>query len=305
MTGSRRREKRMARVIALLVLAAGVAAAADPPAGAVPAVVVDGAGKELKLDGMKFATGVRRLAWLADAKGATEDVKKGPLALELREPNSTAYAKGVVTLIPLSGVESIRYESDKQVVSVTVKGQPAPLTGSLQYKGINAVTFEGTSGGVVGKFSAGPVKGGVKSITFPDAKPPVIPRSPGPSWAVQIDQPKAGDPVLTVRTLKVLYHYLPGGAEELSDVLPVRKGEPLSLAAPFKRLEVLAVDNTSHRAVAELEPAAGPERVVVFPLTKALDKRTGTVVGLLGEVDAGWKLFPLHTIKAIRPAEAK
>jgi hypothetical protein len=297
----------MVRVIGAVVLAAGLVGAADPPAGLGPAVVVDAAGKEVKLDRVKFATGVRRLAWLADPKGvtATEDVKKGPLALELREPNSTTYAKGVVTLVPLSGVESIRYEYDKQTVSVAVKGLPAPLTGSLQFKGVNAVTFEGDAGGVVGKFSGGTAKTGVKSITFPTAKPLVIPRSPGPSWAVQIDQPKAGDPVLTVRTLKVLYHYLPGGAEEAADALPVRKGDPLSFMTPFKRLEVLAVDGTNHRAAAELEPAAGPDRLVVFPLTKQLDKRTGTVVGLLGEVDAGWKLFPLHTVKTIRPAEEK
>ena len=110
--------------------------------------------------------------------------------------------------------------------------------------------------------------------------------------------------MLTVRTLKALYQF-PGGSEQLADVLPVRKGDPLSLAAPFKRLEMLAVDNTVHRAAAELEPADGPARLVVFPLTKEQDKRTGTLVGLLGEVDAGWKLFPLHTIKEIRPGEAK
>ena len=35
------------------------------------------------------------------------------------------------------------------------------------------------------------------------------------------------------------------------------------------------------------------------------DKKAGTLVGFLGEVDAGWKLFPLHTIKVITPSKRK
>src|SRR5688572_6406347 len=81
---------------------ARLAAADDPPAGS--AVVTDGAGKEVKLTGVKVTAGVRRLAWLADPKGTADAEKKGPLALEVREPDSTGYQKGVVTLVPLTSV---------------------------------------------------------------------------------------------------------------------------------------------------------------------------------------------------------
>jgi hypothetical protein len=157
---------------------------------------------------------------------------------------------------------------------------------------------------VVGKFAGGVTKSGIKSVTFPGAKPLPERKPGGLVWSVKVDQPKAGNPTLTVRDLKALYA-LPGGVEQLADSLPVRKGDPLRLDDSLKRLEVLAVDANTHMAAAEVQTADGPERTVVIPLTREQDKKTGTLVGLLGEVDAGWKLFPLHTIKTLSPADAK
>src|SRR5438093_716201 len=93
----------------LILLAAR--ATADDPAGPA-AVVTDAAGKDVELTTVKLTTGTRRLAWLADPKGATDDARKGPLALEVREPHSTTFTKGVLTLIPVSAVASVRYEYD-------------------------------------------------------------------------------------------------------------------------------------------------------------------------------------------------
>jgi hypothetical protein len=289
------------------VLLGGLAAAAaqvveQPAAGGEPVVVVDSAGKEVRLTGVNVTGGVRRLGWLADSKGADE-AKKGPLAFQLREPHSTTYAQGVVTLVPLASVEAIRYEPDKMTVSV--KGLKEPLVGSTQFRGINTLAFEGDSGGVVAKFAGGVPKGGIKSVTFPNAKP--LPDRPPnrQAWSVQIVQPKAGDPTLTVRNLMVLYAY-PGGAEELTATLPARKGESHALGM-FKRLEVLAVDPNTQMAAVEVQTlslqGAPVEQVIAVPLTREKDKRTGTLVGLVGEVDAGWKLFPLHAVKVITPAK--
>jgi hypothetical protein len=271
-------------------IAAFYAGAADPPPG--DAVVVDSAGKEVKLTKVKFTTGTRKLGWMPEKT----------IALEVREPNSTTYAKGVVTLIPLASVESVTYEPGK--ATVAVKGLSAPLVGSTEYKGFTAIGFDGDAGGVVGKFAGGVPKAGMKSVTFPGAKPLPERKPDGLAWAVTVDQPKGGNPTLAVRDLKALYA-LPGGVEQLSDVLPVRKGDPLKLDASLKRLEVLAVDPNTHMAAAEAQTADGPERTVVIPLTREQDKKTGTLVGLLGEVDAGWKLFPLHTIKVLTPAGEK
>lgn len=264
-------------------------AAADPPGE--PVVVVDAAGKEVKLTKVKFTAGTRKLGWLPDPKAA--------LAFEVREPNSTAYAKGVVTLVPLASVESITYEPGK--ATVAVKGLPAPLVGTTEYKGFTAIGFDGDAGGVVGKFAGGVPKAGIKSVTFPGAKPLPERKPGGLAWSVKVDQPKAGNPTLVVRELKVLYA-LPGGVEQLADALPVRKGDPVKLDASLKRLEVLAVDPGTHMAAAEVLAGDGPERTVVVPLVREADKKAGTLVGLLGEVDAGWKLFPLHTIKVLTPA---
>jgi hypothetical protein len=285
-----------------LALLAARSAADEPAGGGV--VVTDAADKKVTLDTFKLTAGARRLAWLADPKGTSDDAKKGPLALELREPHSTTFTKGVLTLVPLSSVESVRYEYDKQLLSVSVKGLAEPLPGTLQFKGINVLALEGSAGGIPTKYSGGVPGTGIKGLAFPGAKP--LPARPtgGAARAVQIVQPLAKNPTLVVRNLKPLFAF-PGGSEVLLDALPVRKGDPLAFTGPGpKRVEVLAVDPNTQLAAFEVTPDDGPERVVVVPLTLEHDKRTGTLVGLVGEVDAGWKLFPLHTIKSVAP-EAK
>lgn len=290
------------RVGMILGLALGLTRAAADDSAAPPTVVVtDTAGKEVTLENFKMTTGTRRLSWLADSKGTTDDARKGPLALEIREPHSTTYTKGIVTLIPLTSVQAVRYEYDKQHLAVTVKGQVEPVHGTLQFKGINVLAIEGSAGGIPTKYSGGVPATGVKGISFPAARP--LPPHPTPAtiWSVQIVQPQAKNPILMVRNLKPLVAF-PGGTELLLDAIPTRKGEPLSFTDPgLIRLEILAVDPNTQLAALEVAPGNGAERVVVIPLTLERDKRTGTLIGLLGEVDAGWKLFPLHTIKSISP----
>jgi hypothetical protein len=267
----------------------------DEPA----AIVTDAAGKDVEFDSLKWTAGARRLGWLADPKGATEDAKKGPLALEVREPHSTTFTKGVVTLLPVSSVRSIRYEYEKQLMAVSVNGLTEPVSGTLQYRGINVIGLEGDAGGVPAKYSGGVPGMGIKKVVFSGSKPLAARPSGGAAWAVQIIQPQANHPTMPARNLKPLFTF-PGGVEVLLDAIPVRKGDPVALSgAGVKRLEVLAVDPNTQMAALEVQPDDGPERVIVVPLTLEQDKRTGTLVGLLGEVDAGWKLFPLHAIKVI------
>jgi hypothetical protein len=274
----------------------------DPPADAT--VVTDVDGKEYKLTGVTFATGTRRLSWLADPKGANDDAKKGPLALELREPNSTTLVKGVVTLVPVASLESAKYDYEKQVVSLGVKGLKEPLTGFLGFQGINVLGFRGTSGGKAAAFSGGVLsKTAVKTATFAGAQPLSKPKG-GKTWNIQIIQPKADNPTLTARNLKVLYAF-PGGFEQLVEGIPVRKGTPIPFDETLKRFEPLADDPNRNFSAAEVEAGGMPERVIAIPLTLEQDKKAGTLVGILGEVDAGWKLFPLHTIKVIKPSLRK
>lgn len=288
--------------IVLLLLAAIPLAFADAPAKEPEAVaLVDASGKELKLTGIKLTTGTRRLAFLADPKGTTDEARKGPLAFEIREPHSTTFQKGVATLVPVSTIEAVKYDYPKLTMSVAIKGHPE-VAGTLQFRGINLLGVEGKVGDLPGKFTGGAPKGGFHSIAFPGARP-LSPRgSAGQKWAVQIVQPAAQDPVLIVRNLKALYAF-PGGAEQLLDAIPVRKGEPLQLNARIKKLEFIAVDLNTRMAALEVLLEGGTERLIAVPLTLEQGKRTGTLTGLVGEVDCGWKLFPLHAIKLLKPSE--
>ena len=283
----------------VVLVAALVVAAANEPV-----VVVDSAGKELKLTGVKLTAGTRRLAWLAEPKGDTDDARKGPLALEVREPHSTTYAKGVLTLVPVSAIEAVRYDYEKQTAAVSVKGLAEPVAGTIQYKGFTVLGLDGVSDGAAVKLTGGVPKTGFRSVAFPSPKSLPERKGSAERWSVQIVQPAAKDPAVIVRNLKVLYSF-PNGAEQVTDALPVRKGDPLPLNRSLRRLELLAVDSNTQMAAAEVTAGSGPERLIAIPLTLEHDKRTGTLSAFLGEVDAGWKLFPLHTVKVITPAEEK
>ena len=282
-----------------LVLAgwlAGGSRAADTPA---EATVTDAEGKEVKVTGLKFGAGTRRLAWLADPAGTTEDAKKGPLALELREPLSTALKAGVVTYVPVASIESIKYDNDKKVAAVAVKGLADPLAGTLLYTNLNVLAFTGTADGKAAEFNGGPLKkGNIKAVAFPDAKP-VAARKGGSAWLVQIDQAKAENPTLKASNFKFLYQF-PGGVEVLTDTVAVRKGDPLKLDDAVKAFAPVVIEVNAHMAAVEVQTGDGPERLVVVALQMEKGGKTGTLVGLLGEVDAGWKLFPLHTIKGMK-----
>lgn len=293
--------------LALAALPAAAWAAAQPAAKSLPPVVlVNSTGQELKLTDVKFTQGARRLAWLADSKGPTDDDRRGPLALEVRELHSTAYQKGVVTLVPAASVMSLHYEYDKQEVSIAVKGLEQPLKGTLRYRGINVFGLEGKAGEILGRFTGGAARDGFRSVAFPDAKPLPTRPSGGLAWSIQIDQVKAGHPTLLVRNLKALYAF-PGGIESLTDRLPIRKNmsEVVALSSSLRRMEIVAVDPNTQMAVVELTDDTVQDKLVAIPTTREQNGRTGTLVGLVGEVDAGWKLFPLHTIKVLQQGAVK
>jgi len=282
-----------------LILAGGLAGASSPaPDAPSGATVTDSEGAEVKVSALKFGTGTHRLAWLADPDGATEDAKKGPLAVEIREPHSTTFKQGIVTYVPVESVESIRYDYERKVALVAVKGLTEPLAGTLEYQGLNVFVFGGTVDGKAATFSGGAFKkGNIKAVAFPGAKPVGAKKGPA-QWLVQIDQPKALDPTLKATHFKFLYQF-PNGAEVLTDAAVVRKGEPLKLDDTVKALTPLAVDLNNHTAAVEVLAADGTEKVLVLPPMEK-DGKKGVLVGLLAEVDAGWKLFPLHTIKVMK-----
>lgn len=280
-----------------LVLVGGLVAA-DPPA---EATVTDGSNREVRVAALQFGAGTRRLAWLADPAGATEDAKKGPLVLELREPHSTNYAQGIVTYVPLGSVESIRYDYDRLVAAVAVKGVPEPLAGTLQYKGVNVFAFDGTADGKPVTFSGGTLAPSrIRAVTFAGARPAPA-RKEAAAWQVQIDQPKALNPTLKATNFKFLYQRA-DGTEVLADAATVRKGDPFALDASVTLFTVLAVDPNTRLAVVEVQTGA-VEKLLVIPQEVERDGKKAVLVGLVGEVEAGWKLFPLRAIKGGKPSK--
>ena len=211
----------------ILVLVAMLAARGDDPAAG-EAILVDVDGKEHKLTGLKFTTGTRRLAWLADPKGTTDDEKKGPQALELREMTSAMpITPGIVTLIPVTSLESAKYDYEKDVVSLSVKGLKEPLAGLLGYAKTNILSIGGTNNGKTTAFTGGVrAKTAVKTAAFSGAES-LPKRKAGITWNIQIlktkaDQPQADTPTLKAHNLKVLYSF-PDGSQQLIDGIPVRK----------------------------------------------------------------------------------
>ena len=70
----------------------------------------------------------------------------------------------------------------------------------------------------------------------------------------------------------------------------------------MKAFTPVAVDQNTHMAAVEVL-IGDAEKVVVIPQEIEKDGKKGTLAGLLGEVDAGWKLFPLHSIKSMKRAK--
>ena len=173
-----------------------------------------------------------------------------------------------------------------------------PLACTLQYKGVNVLTFSGTVDGKTTAFSGGAfTNGNIKAVAFTGAKP--VPARKGESWHIQIDQLAAENPTLKAANFKFLYRF-PGGVEVLADAATVRKGEPFKLDDSVKLFTPVAVDQNTHMAAVEVQIGDAPEKVIVIPQEIDKDGKKGVLAGLLGEVEAGWKLFPLHSIKSMK-----
>jgi hypothetical protein len=283
---------------------------AEKKTGAI--LLVDAAGKEHKVTGYRITAGTRRLAWLAPAKVAP-DVKapkgkrpatatEGPEALVVRDDASIRFLEGVVTLVPLTQLRAVRFDAEKGtmtvVVAVSAKAEEdVSLSGTTKYKGINKLTLEaeldkGDAGVATLTYQGGVVKGGIRSVTFP---------------APKVEGGKAGRPAIVVsqdddvkKTHKVsdlmaLYR-LPSGGEKLLPTLQFKK----TLKLDFAKLETIAVSSDKDtESVWQVVQKDGDESSLTPLGTLPIDGQTATLVGLVGKVPAGYKLFPLRRIHTI------
>jgi hypothetical protein len=275
-------------------------------------IVIDSAGKTVKLKAWTFTQGVEHLSWLsakaedgkkepAPGKGPKGgSSKEGPEAFAFRELESTTYKDGIVTLVPLDRVRAVDYDNDTDKPTVTIRvatsdkpAEDASIVGSTEYKGINKITLEaevdkGDLGVAEVKFLGGTIKGGIRGLRF---APPKVSAAPaGRPASVVINDGKK--PTTTVTDMQALYR-MSDGSERLSPLLFFKKTVKIDIA----KIKKLSFGKDGEDVT--LTPKEG-EEATLTPLNPVmLDGKEAQLIGLLGRVPAGYRLFPLHTVSEI------
>ena len=315
------------RILSILLLACGLAwTLADPltagdtkkKTAAGVLVVVDNAGKEIKLSNWKFLAGTRPLTWLdatarPKAKGKEGEGAEatGPEALAFREENSTTFKDGILTLVPVASIKKIDYDLDTRKVTVTYlkmgeKGtEEATLVGWTKYTGVNKLALEGeTDLGELGK-AAVKVQGGtpksVKSIQFPAPKAFAAPKG-RPAVVTASDKEKTKHVVSELRPL----YLMDRGQERLSNLLMFKTTVKIDVAKLQKLRHVESDEKNGSPYDFEVTLKSGKQHTLILLKDTSLEGKPARLEGLLGRVPSGYKLFPAHTILEVQfdPGEA-
>lgn len=287
----------------------------DTPAGG-PLVVVDAVGKEHKLKTWKFTMGTRPLSWLAPAAPAEDPTAKdgppkptGPEALAFREEHSTNFVDGIITLVPLERVRSLKYDAENQTVTLTTAGprdsDSVELTGSTRFKGINKLTIEaeadlGDLGVADVKFQGGIPTGGIRSLTFP--APKAVAAAPAGRGATVTPEDKKDKEPHKVSDLQPIYRQA-DGRQKLLPFLMFKKTVKLDVAKIQKlhQVEGSAADAPEFQITLK----DGAEHTLTLLKSIDQDGQKLTLDGLLAMVPGGYKLFPVHTIADVQFDEEK
>jgi hypothetical protein len=274
-----------------LVAVLGAPAADEPAKNEGQLTVVDNNGKEQKLQAWKFTEGTRRLNWLA-----TKEKPVGPEALAFREDNSTNFADGVVTLVPLTRIHSLDYDYKAEKVKLTVATGPqakdkATLTGDIGFMGTtNKYTVEG-DGGAEAKYSGG-VEKGFTALKFPAPKGEAL--APGRPALLTTIKSKMGTVEHKLLDFQPLFRF----ADD-SEVLGTKiylKDLTVDLA---KLDKITRTAGAGDETVWIVTPKKGDDETL--PLLKApkIDGKDATLVGFVARVPAGYKFFPAYLIKEV------
>jgi hypothetical protein len=312
-----------------IVLIAGWVLGEDAPKPAEPGtlLLIDGAGKEQKIKSWKCTGGTRRLSWLAPAAKAEARTEKekpddkdkpaakdksagkpparpaavGPEALVVRDELKIHFLAGVTTFVPLDGIRSIAFDNEKETMTVRVavgpKEEEVTLTGTTAYKGINKLTLtaevdKGDAGIAEFTYQGGVPRGNIKEIRFPTMK--VEPEKPGrPAVVVTMD--KDVKKMHKVSDLLPLY-VLPSGRETTLPTLMFRKTLKIDIA---KVKKIAASSGDSDDIVWQVTQKDGDDASLTLLDSLPVEGGAARLVGLVGRVPAGYKLFPLRRINAI------
>lgn len=309
----------------------------EPPAPAEPGtlVVIDAGGKEQKLKAWKLVNGTRPLTWLApavpkenpekkDSKegapsrkvavGAEDEkpgVKKapvGPEALAFREENSTDYQDGIVTLIPFDRIRTIDYDAEKRTVAVRVATTDKPaadelVSGTTKYLGTNRLTIEaevdmGKLGIAEVKFLGGGGEKPIRAVRFPAPKASAAVPAGRPAYITIVD----GKGVQKVSDLQPLYQFEDGSERLLSTVM-FKKTLKLDVSQLQKLVAVEGRVPEGKEMDVSLKD--GTSNTLTLLKNPTIDDKQATLIGFVGRVAGGYKLFPVHTFTEIQFDEMK
>ena len=264
----------------------------------------------LALKDAHFTAGTRRLAWLVEPDKVPKTKNPGPEYLEFREEKSTTFKDGIVTLVPVAGVLRVEYDHEKKLVRALVKqadGKDNMLVGSTKFVGINKFTLEGVAAktdlGVAGalQFQDGIMKVPFRGFAQQGAKPVDAPTGRA---AVIIAQDKEKTEH-KVQDLTPLYRV--GMGQRLAPVLMFQKVGQIDVTKLAVLRQVPSPDKkqTISHDYEVTQVGGDKQKLTLLEKTQLTDNQPAVLLGLVGRVPAGFKLFPPHTIAEVRFAGAE
>lgn len=293
-----------------------------PAAEAGTLIIIDAKGKEIKIKGWQIVAGTKRMSWLAPAEPEDKNPKdkddsaappparkpaapRGPEALIFRDENSTVWADGVQTLIPLENIRAIDYDNEAETATVKVAGAKAEddvsLTGTTKFRATNKLTIEaevdkGDLGVAAVKFQGGDKKIGIKGVRFPAPKALEAPKGRIANLTIQQDKNKKSTE--KVYDLKPLY--LTSGGEKASPILMFKKTIKLDVA---KITKLVPAEGDDKEWTVTLKD--GADETLTLLEDGELDGKPVRLRGFLARTNAGWKIFPILTVTEIQFEDAK
>lgn len=269
-------------------------------------IVYDGQTK-IRLKDAHFTAGTRRLSWLAaDEKPAKAKAPVGPEYLEFREDKTPMYTDDIVTYISIASLQRIDYEHEKKLVRVTVKqagDKDLTLFGSTRYANINKFSFDGTAR----QMTEFPVEG---PLQFQDGRMRLPIRAFVQAAARPVEAPTGRVAIVVARDKDKTQHkvhglaplYKVGAGQKLASVLMFQKVGQLDVSkiAALRQLPPTDKKQTYSHDYEVTQIGGDKEKLTLLDATQLEGNAKAVLVGLVGRVPAGYKLFPAPIIAEVR-----
>lgn len=269
-------------------------------------VLPNNAEKEVPLVDWRFVQGTRPFSLGEEEKIDPKTKKRiAPEYLDFREEKSTTYKNGIFTLIPLASIKKITYYRDKKTVAVAVltdAPEEVVVHGLTKFQNTNKITIEAEEvieglGAATKKYQGG-IDKGLQHITFPEPK--ALEKPKGTAGTVTADdKEKSKHPAFDVQPL-----YVSDGAYRTAPFLMFKKTVKVDMD---KIASVRFVPSESKKQASsdyEVTLKDGNKHTLSLLTTVEGEKgKSMSLVGLVGRVPVGYKLFSLDALYEYRAGE--